>query len=284
MGQQSLPRRLPSQHCSTQLSRRTTTTTWTIHQPTITTRSTTWSRGLPRPWRWQRKLRGDRCIFDLKIWHEWHRPQWNGWGGQWSTQGTLLDRARPRLHRPPTPIIEPFQHAALQPVRRRNVPPAGSTISHRQQPTYFHQSQSSHRQEHCQGLRTIQITGHRAGEANQSVLHRTREPADHHCPNGIAQETDLSWRAHGHLPDLPQNELENSCQDPCWRLHSPGNLDKKRSRLPDSIPMLRVLRHVLGDSWHRYPTGLCCQGMYISALPHRERTKPIWPIGHLSLS
>ena len=34
-------------------------------------------------------------------------------------------------------------------------------------------------------------------------------------PNGVAQETDLSWRTRGHLPDLPQNELGNSCQDPC---------------------------------------------------------------------
>ena len=282
MEQQSLRRRLPSQHYSTQLSHRSTTT-WTIYQPTIPHYSTTWSRGLPRPWRRQRKLWGDRCNFDLKIWHEWHRPQWNGWGCQWSTQGTLLDRARPRLYSTPTPIIEPVQHAALQPVRWRDVPPVGSTISHRQQPTYLYQSKPSHRQEHCQGLCTIQLTGHRAGEANQSVLHRAREPADHHGPNGIAQETDLSWRAHGHLPNLPQNELGNSCQDPRGRLHSPGNLDKKRSRLSDSIPMLRVLRHVLGDSWHRYPTGLCCQDMYISALPHRERTKPIWPIGHLSL-
>ena len=87
-----------------------------------------------------------------------------------------------------------------------------------------------------------------AKQTNRYVLHRAREPADHHGPNGIAQETDLSWRAHGHLPDLPQNELGNSCQDPRGRLHSPGSLDKKRSRLSDSIPMLRVLRHVLGDS------------------------------------
>ena len=72
-----------------------------------------------------------------------------------------------------------------------------------------------------------------------------REPADHHGPHGIEKETNLSWRAHGHLPDLPQNELGNSCQNSRGRLHSPGNLDKKRSRLPDSIPMLRVLRHVL---------------------------------------
>ena len=112
----------------------------------------------------------------------------------------------------------------------------------------LYQSKPSHRQEHCQGLCTIQLTGHRAGEANQSVLHRAREPADHHGPNGIAQETDLSWRAHGHLPDLPQNELGNSCQDPRGRLHSPGNLDKKTKPATRLIPMLRVLRHVLGDS------------------------------------
>ena len=62
-----------------------------------------------------------------------------------------------------------------------------------------------------------------------------------------------------------------------------GNLDQKRGRLPDSIPMLRVFRHVLWDSWHRWPPWLCCQVMYIPALPYRERTKPIWPIGHLSL-
>ena len=110
---------------------------------------------------------------------------------------------------------------------------------------YLYQSKPSHRQEHCQGLCTIQLAGHRACKANQSILHRAREPADHHGPHGIAQETDLSWRAHGHLPDLPQNELGNSCQNPRGRLHSSGNLDKKRSRLPDSIPMLRVLRHVL---------------------------------------
>ena len=41
------------------------------------------------------------------------------------------------------------------------------------------------------------------------------KPADHHGANGAAQETDLSWRTRGHLPDLSQNELGISCQDPC---------------------------------------------------------------------
>ena len=205
-------------------------------------------------------------------------------GGQWSTSCTMPDRARPKLYSTPSYIIEPIQQASLQSLRWRNVQSVGSTISYRQRPTYFHQSKPSHCQEYCQGLCTIQITWHRSGKANQSILCRAREPADHHGSNGVAQETDLSWRTRGHLPDLPQNELGNSCQDPCWRLHSPGNLDKKRGRLPDSIPMLRVLRHVLWDSWHRWPTRLCRQVMYLPALPHRERTKPIWPIGHLSLS
>ncbi len=283
MEQQPLPWRPPSRHRSTQISRRTTTT-WTIHKPTNTPNSTTWSRGLPCPWRWQRKLRCSRSIFHLKIRQEWHRTQRTCWGGQWSTSCTMPDRARPKLYSTPPYIIESIQQASLQSLRWRNVQSVGSTISYRQQPTYFHQSKPSHRQEYCQGLCTIQITWHRSGKANQSILCRAREPADHHGSNGVAQETDLSWRTRGHLPDLPQNELGNSCQDPCWRLHSPGNLDKKRGRLPDSIPMLRVLRHVLWDSWHRWPTRLCRQAMYLPALPHRERTKPIWPIGHLSLS
>ena len=104
---------------------------------------------------------------------------------------------------------------------------------------------ASHRQEYCQGLCTIQLTGHRAREANTSLLHRAREPADHHGSHRIEKETNLPWRTHGHLPDLPQNELGISCQNSRGRLHSPGNLDKKRSRHADSIPMLRVLRNVL---------------------------------------
>ena len=130
------------------------------------------------------------------------------------------------------------------------------------------------------GLCTIQTTWHRSGKENTGLLCRTREPADHHGANGLPKKTDLSWRTRGHLPDLPQNELGNSCQDPCWRLHSPGNLDKKRGRLSDSIPMLRILRHVLWDSWHRRPTRLCRQVMYIPALPHREKDKThlaFWP-------
>ena len=86
-----------------------------------------------------------------------------------------------------------------------------------------------------------------------------------------------------HIYELPQNELGISCQNPSWRLHSPGNLDKKRSWHTDSIPVLRILRHVLGDRRHRWATALCSEAMYIPTLQNWERTKPIRPLGHLSL-
>ena len=59
------------------------------------------------------------------------------------------------------------------------------------------------------------------------LLHRAREPADHHGTHRIAKETNLPWRTHGHLPDLPQNELGNSCQNSGGRLHSLGNFGQK---------------------------------------------------------
>ena len=138
MEQQPLPWRPPSRHRSTQISRRTTTT-WTIHKPTNTPSSTTWSRCLPCPWRWQRKLRCSRSIFNLKIRQEWHRTQRTCWGGQWSTSCTMPDRARPKLYSTPPYIIESIQQASLQSLRWRNVQSVGSTISYHQQPTYFHQ-------------------------------------------------------------------------------------------------------------------------------------------------
>ena len=121
---------------------------------------------------------------------------------------------------------------------------------------YLYQSKPSHRQEHCQGLCTIQLAGHRACKG-------AREPADHHGPHGIAQETDLSWRAHGHLPDLPQNELGNSCQNPRGRLHSSGNLDKKRSRLPDPYGFFGMSSEIADiDTLPGYAVKICTSQLY----------------------
>ena len=192
-------------------------------------------------------------------------------------------RAGPQSHSTPPHYTESARKTPLQQLCGWDVHPVGPAISYYQQRPYIHQSELSYRHQHCQGLRSIQITWHRAGKENTGLLCGTGEPADHHGANGIAQKTDLSWWTRRYLPDLSQNELGISRQDPCWRLHSPGNLDKKRSWLSDSIPLLRILRHVLRDRWHRWPTRICSQVMHLPALQNWQRTKPIRPFGRWSL-
>ena len=64
-------------------------------------------------------------------------------------------------------------------------------------------------------------------------------------PTGLKKKPIYRGEHMGTYLIYHKTSWETVAKNPRGRLHSPGNLDKKRSRLPDSIPMLRVLRHVL---------------------------------------
>ena len=67
LDQQPLSNRPPSWLHPTQIPCETTTS-WSTIKPTCTRNSTTWSRGFPSTWWWQRNFRCSRSIFNFTVW------------------------------------------------------------------------------------------------------------------------------------------------------------------------------------------------------------------------
>ena len=138
--------------------------------------------------------------------------------------------------------------------------------------------------QHCKGLCPSSVARHQLSKENTRFLRRTGMFADHRGTNGPPTEGHFQRTALRYLYQLPQNKLGISCQDSGGKLRPTSKLGKKRSRHPDPIPMLRVLRIFLWDCGHRGLEAVAHPSLHFQPLQDWQRTKPFGNPGHVPVT